>query len=138
MDFAILLDALKQRMRQEVGRLPKCQVEGCDGIAWRNGYCADCVTHATLQRMLMAQRETNSLLRELLENGVAIGQARPRGSVPREREQEEDQPPERQQRPDPAFIPTIRVPEGAIGGRGGKRSIVIEDATKLDEANKIR
>jgi len=135
MDFALVLDALKQRIRQDIGKLPKCRVEGCFGVAWRNGYCPDCVMHATAQRQLMEQRRTNLLLEELIENGVSMVRAgTPRTLPPRESGPAAEHLLDVK---DNTFIPSIPVSGGTISGSGGKKTVVIKGTDKLDNADKI-
>jgi hypothetical protein len=85
--------------------------------------------------MLIAQRETNILLRELIEQKSNI--------VPMQMPSVHYNPsitPEYNNIPDvpEIFIPTITMTEGTISGSGLKKSVSIQDGSKLDDVSGIQ
>jgi hypothetical protein len=109
--------------------------------AWRNGYCYNCVSHSTNQRILLALRENNVLLKELLElekqnkpyplvqNETIFQSIEKEKSIISDAKRIMDEEQEE-------FIPTIFSNKPI--GSGKKKSIEIENTDKLNSVNNIK
>jgi len=140
MTFAVLYKAFRERFIRELQgeNYKECQVDGCIEPAWRNGYCYNCVTHSTNQRILLALRENNLLLKELLSTKSAntyIQVNSPEiNQMNKEREKIEIE--KRIMEEEEEFIP--HIPIGKSTGSSKKKSIVLDNSEKLNSSDSIQ